>query len=167
MTTLIYGRYDATFSTQVESLPAKALEYLLQYGWAQSLQDSIAGAEKTKRLELMETDQFKVMLEANREQFLADEVQLHILAKLEARMKSIMDGTIGARVGQPRDPITSLAREQIKGALAKAGKKIDTKTEAGKAQFESLVAAHVAKNGDKLRAELARRAEAPVEIDLD
>ena len=104
MTTLIYGRYDVTFSTQVESLPAKALEYLLQYGWAQSLQDSIAGAEKTKRLELMETDQFKVMLEANREQFLADEVQLHILAKLEARMKSIMDGTIGARVGQPRLP---------------------------------------------------------------
>ncbi len=164
---LLYQRNDNSFEATVESLPPKAIEYLLQYGWAQSLQDSIAGADKAKRAELMETDQYKE-LDAKGDdsaaQFLEDECALHVLAKLEARQKAIVEGTIGVKVGQPRDPITTLAREQIREALAKAGKKIDVKTKAGKAQFDKLVASHVEKNGDKLRAELARSAEADIEI---
>lgn len=49
MTTLTYGRHGQTYSTKVEDLPAEAIAYLLQYGWAQSLQDSVAGRAKKVR----------------------------------------------------------------------------------------------------------------------
>lgn len=164
---LTYSRGETPFAVDPATLDDKAKAYLLQYGWAQSLQDSIAGAAKAKETELRATDQFKAMPEGEQAQFLADEIELHILGKLDARMKAIIDGTIGARVAQPRDEVTVLAREQIRAALAKAGKKIDVKTEAGKAQFDKLVSDHITKSGDKLRAEIARRKEASVEVEIE
>jgi hypothetical protein len=164
---LIYKKDDTVFSVEAESLPAVSVAYLMQYGWAQSLQDSIAGAAKAKRSDLEATDAYKNGEMDDDE--LADEIDLFVLGKLEARAKAIREGTVGARVSEPRDPVTKLAREQVLAALKAKGKKVDLKTDDGKAIFEKLVAQHVEKSGDAIRAEVARRkaAEAPVEIDLD
>lgn len=172
MTTLTYKRGETPFEVIVENLDAKAIAYLLQYGWAQSLQDSIAGAAKAKEAELRETDQFKALPEAEQAGFIADEVELHVLTKLEARMKAIIEGTIQQRgSGEPRDPLAAIAREQINAALKKAGKKVDTKTDTGKELMARLVAQHIEKNRTALQAEADRRKAAiaaveGVEIDL-
>lgn len=154
-----YERNGQAFTLDTASLPQASLDYLLQYGFAQSLQDCIAGLAKAKRAELEETDDFK----AGRlsPEAVQDEVDLAVLAKLEERHKAIAEGTVGARVGQPRDEVTSLAREQVKAALAKKGVKVD------KDKLAELVAAHVEKSRDKLVAEIARRKAEAVEVEVE
>ena len=159
MTELSYEREGTKFVATVEQLPAASIAYLLQYGWAQSLQDTIAGLAKAKAQELHETDDYKSgkLTDGN----VADEVSLAILAQLEKRQAAILAGTIGVRVGTVRDPLAGLAREQVKTALAKKGIKVE------KEKLAELVASHIAKNGEALRAELARRAADAVEVELD
>lgn len=160
-----YEREGQTFETVVENLPPKAVEYLLQYGWAQSLQDSIAGLAKAKRADLEETDDFKNGL-LSEDDILA-EIKAATLAKLSERAKAIVEGTIGAKVGTGKvDDITKLAREQVSAALKAKGMKLDMKTDEGKAKFAELVENHKTKNGDKLRAEIERRKGAEVEIEI-
>lgn len=160
MTKVTYERNGQTFGLEVESLPAPAIAYLLQYGFAQSLQDSIAGLAKKKTEELEATDDFKAgRMSADG---VRDEVDLAILTQLEKRQAAILAGTIGIREpGVAKDPLSSLAREQVRAALAKKGLKVE------KEKLAELVSAHVEKNRDALKAELTRRAESAVEIDID
>jgi hypothetical protein len=158
MTKVSYERNGTTFAVEVESLPPASIAYLLQYGFAQSLQDSIAGLAKAKRLELEETDSFKNGLLSA--ESISDECDLAVLTKLQDRTDAIMAGTVGARVGTPRDEVTTLAREQVKAALAK--KKLTVTKE----KLAELVASHVERNRPAIEAELKRRRESTVEVDI-
>lgn len=160
MSQVTFTKDETSFALEVESLPATAIAYLLQYGFSQSMQDCIAGLAKAKKAELEETDDFKSgKLTPDG---VADEVTLAIMAQLEKRMTAIREGTIGIRApGVAKDPLSSLAREQVRAALAKKGVKVE------KDKLAELVAAHVEKNRAKLEAELARRAEEAVEVEID
>jgi len=147
-----YTRDGTTFAVDVEKLPPKSLEYLLQYGFAQSLQDSIAGRAKAVRAECVEKGG---MTEAE----IVAAVEADIAGQLGKRQDAIAAGTVGTP--SPRDPVATLAREQVKAALAKAGKKVDAD------KLAELVAGHVEKNRTALVAELNRRKEELPEVDLD
>lgn len=147
------------FQVDVEQLPAASVAYLIQYGFAQSMQDCIAGLAKAKRADLEATDDFKAgkLTPEN----IADEISLAILTQLEKRHKAIVEGTIGIRASAPRDELSSLAREQVRAALAKKGVKVE------KEKLAELVAAHIEKNRDKLVAELERRKASQFDVELE
>lgn len=145
MATLSYGRNGKTYSAEVETMKPETIAYLLQYGWAQSLQDSIAGLAK------------KVEAENG-------DVEQAIDGQLNKRLDAILSGTISSRgTGEARDPLKAIANGMIRKALALKGAKVD------KDKFAALVNQLLETNRPKVEAELARqKAEAQdVELDLD
>ncbi|HUP81175.1 MAG TPA: hypothetical protein VM260_21675, partial [Pirellula sp.] len=115
MTTVSYVRNGKTYSADVESMKPETIAYLLQYGWAQSLQDSIAGLAKKVAEENGDVDQA-------------------IDGQLMKRSDAILSGSIAVRsVGESRDPLRSIANGMVRKALALKGAKVD------KEKFAALV----------------------------
>lgn len=163
-----YG-HDVSVQTEesgvivVEGVSQKTLEYLLQYGWAQSLQDSIAGREKKVR------DEYAAKI-ANGETFEADEIDAAVAAEIDGllmkRADGILSGTLRERgVGEQRDPLRSVATEMVKAALKAMGKKV---TKEKMAELVNGMLSDDTKRA-KVQAELdRRRAEAAgFDIELD
>lgn len=137
------------FKAKVSEIDAKGIAYLLQYGLAQSLQDSVAGYAKKLRDEVTDKGE-----RVYTDEQVADEVTL----RMTERFDDILAGEVGARIGGgPRlsgiDKIMrDVAREEIKAAVVKAGmKNPDTK------KMAELIESHIAKNGDRLRVEAQAR----------
>lgn len=142
---LTYTRNGKVYETDANALKPETIAYLLQYGWAQSLQDSIAGLAK------------KVDAENG------DVIQA-IDGALMKRSDAILSGTISSRgTGESRDPLRTVANGMIRKALALKGAKVD------KEKFAELVGNLLATKREKVQAEYERqKAEsADVELDLD
>lgn len=158
---LKYSRNGNDYAVDSATLPEKAIEYLLQYGWAQSLQDSIAGREKKVRDELA----------AEQPDMAPDEVRQAVLDDLHGtmgkRMDAIVAGTIGVRVASERDELTSIARDMVRKQLVQKGFKLNMKDEADKAKFDGFVKTMLTAKRDLVVAEYNRRNESVADIDLD
>lgn len=162
MTTLQYSRNGKTYTAEVENLPAKSIEYLLQYGFAQSLQDCIAGREKKVREEI------NARVVEGVEQLEPDEITSQVHSDIEGmlgkRLDAIVAGTVGTRsIGESRDTLTTVARDMARKALAKKNMKAD------KDRFAAIVQ-DLLNDPDKrakVQAEFDRRKALDVEVDLD
>lgn len=158
---LTYTRAGTEYAIDETALSGESLKYLLQYGFSQSLQDSIAGLAKAKAEELRETDDYKngVMTDED----VDAEVALAIETKLKERRQAILDGTIGQKaISTPRDPLMGIAREQVRAAVKAKGAKVT------KEKLEELAKAHLEKNREAIAAEHKRRVEAnTVEVEIE
>jgi hypothetical protein len=149
-------------SLVVNGLKIETVKYLLQYGWAQSLQDSIAGREKKVR------DEFAAKVSAGEiNEPAADEVNSAVAEDIEGqlgkRMDAILAGTVSTRsVGEPKDQLRAVANDMVRKALAAAKKK------ATKEQVKSLVDEILADGvrRAKVQAEFDRRKAETIEVDL-
>jgi hypothetical protein len=158
---LTYTRNNVEYSAEVESLPAKSVEYLLQYGWSQSLQDAIAGDAKRIR--------DKLIAEANEagnpaptDDEIAAAVKAGVDEALNDRRAAIMDGTVGDRVGAQRDPFgtmcKTIALQMLREAMKAANAKMpDVKTDTGKAKLAEMVEAVISRNKEAVEKEAKRR----------
>mgnify|MGYP003408133430 CR=1 FL=1 len=129
--------FDVTYKGHAIAAAAmndKAMAYLLQYGFAQSLQDCVAGLAKEMREkgDLPETS------------------EKAIESAMAERSAAILAGTVGHRVGGPRlsgldKTVRDIAVEHIRAALAT--KKLSApKGEA----WQALVAAYTKKHSETL-----------------
>jgi len=125
MTTLSYKRHGVDFAANVESMSAETIAYLLQYGWSQSLQDSVAGRAKAVREEVTGKD--PLLSEAG----ILEAIRQDEVGTMQKRMDAILANTIGARVGMARDPleveVRRLGRIELSAAAKKAQKKLPKK----------------------------------------
>jgi hypothetical protein len=186
MTTLSYARNGQTYEAVVENLPPKAIEYLLQYGWAQSLQDSIAGREKKVKEEYIDQMRAKAVEElGEKPATMSDEEYARLIddsvldymndgtmremqaqdlhGQLSKRMDAIIAGTIGTRaVGEPRDPLKAVAADMIRAKAKATGVKFTKEELADKV---AKVLANDAQRA-KVQAEYERRKASDVDVDI-
>ena len=142
MTTITYK----TFSLETESLNSSALAYLIEYGFKQSLQDSVAGVKKAA-LEEGQTE--------------ADAEAL-VLSTMQVRFDAIIAGEVATRSQGPRlvgvdKFIADYAEVVLKAQCAK--KKISWPTGKGSAETikgwrEALLTSPM---GDKVKKEGERQ----------
>lgn len=141
---------EAEGVVSIAGLKPETIKYLLQYGWAQSLQDSIAGREKKVRDEIAAQNATGLAVLAE------DEIEAQVAADIEGalgkRMDGILAGTVSSRaVGEPKDQLRAVANDMVRKALAAAKKK------ATKEQVKELV--------DQILADPARREKVQAEFD--
>lgn len=138
-------------------ISAKGLAYLLQYGFTQSMQDSVAGLAKDVR--------------ENPTDYEGKTPEEVVAEMLDTRQAAILAGTIGTRVGAARlsgiDKIMrDVAKERIKAACVAKGVAMP-KGEA----LAALVDKYLAKYDDSVREEADRRMStiksAGDDVDLD
>ena len=155
-----YGKHSIDTSDVAEA----GVEYLLQYGFAQSLQDSLAG----KRAKLAADG------------LADDEIEAELDNILTARVAKIQAGTIGATMpSASRDPLggemAKVAVAELTASLAKQNVKMPTGKKtvlvAGENMTRAtLVARYMAKHDARLRTVAAERitqiTEAVAEIDI-
>ena len=159
---LAYTRNGKEYSVESVDLTETAIGYLLQYGWAQSLQDSIAGREKKVRDEIAAQ-----VAEGEISEMADDEINESVAAEIDGtllkRSDAIINGTIRERgVGETRDPLRSVANDMLRKALAKAGKKVP------KEKFAELVSELLADETKraKVQAELERRNASELDVEI-
>lgn len=118
--TLTHGDHITLGVSELLSRPL-AVAYLLQYGFTQSLQDSVAGLGKAVREEKGEDGEPKYTTDAE----IAAEVLARTNAKQTARLASILDGSIGtrgngggARVSPIEKTMSAIALEEYRAAVA-------------------------------------------------
>jgi hypothetical protein len=149
-----------------------SVPYLLQYGFSQSMQDSIAGAAKVVATDLAEQAK-KAGKPMPTDAEITAATEEHVAGLLGKRWDSLVSGDIGTRVPTQRDPVLALAREEIWNILrrpenaekAKAIRALDK--EARNAKITKLAEDYKAKYNDKLVAEVARRKQNDTgEIDI-
>lgn len=131
-----------------DKITPAGIAYLLQYGWAKSLQDSAAGRKKAM---LAGDDETPPMTE--------EEAEAALVEIMTKRADAIVAGEVGQRAGGPRltkldRVMRNVAAEIIKTAAAKKGKKLPK----GDA-WQMLVSAYIEKNLDSVKAEAERRME--------
>lgn len=160
--TLTYGDYKVA----VSELPAKAIAYLLQNGFSQSMTDAAAFTKKQKQ------DEHGVDLPE-------DEISAMAKEARDARFAKIVAGEVGVRVGGgPRGNsfdtlVRAVAIESMRIKLAKykltlpTGKNADGSPKTidikglGPMTRDALIAREIEKNGDAVRAEATRRQNLP------
>jgi len=170
---LKFEKMGSTFSVpDVDKLPAESIAYLLNYGYQQSMQDCIAGAAKAVAVELADTAK-KANKPLPSDAELAQATRDTVLGLLGKRHDAIVAGEVGIRQIGQRDPVLSLAREEIWTALRKPENADKAKAiramekEARNAKITELATAHKAKHQARLEAEVKRRAEAGGEIEVE
>ena len=152
---LKYERNGLVYEYEPNDLPPAAIAYLLQYGWAQSLQDCIAGREKRVREELLEENPDMAPDEV------AAAVKEDIHGTMMKRMDAITAGTIGNR--EPReqkDSLESIARDMVRKAYKAKGVK------ATKEMIAQKAAELLEKKRDAVQAEKDRRDAAGVDVEI-
>lgn len=164
--TLVYGDW----SVKVADLPAKAIAYLLQNGFSQSMTDAAALTKAQKQ------DEHGNDLDD-------DTIAAKVKSLRDARFARIVAGEVGVRAGGPKATgidalIRTIAVERLRVQLAKyklvlpSGKDKDGNAKTIKIgnemlDRETIISRYVAKNGDELRAEAdRRRAEAVDEAEM-
>lgn len=185
MTTLVYERDGQRYEATVEQLPPVAIAYLLQYGWAQSLQDSIAGRAKAVLQEIADSERARVIeaklfseespdiadhitefMQENRAD-IAAQVRADIEGQLNKRADAIKAGTVGTRVGVQRgSPFDNMCKKVATEMLLAALKAKNTKRPKPEA-FDALLVQVLEKHKSKIEAEATRRIDAANTIGLD
>lgn len=160
MTKVTYTHATAgELSLETSTLPESAISYLLQYGFSQSLQDSIAGRAKAVREELLKADPATSpgVIDAA----IADDIQGALLKRLDA----IEKGEVATRgSGTPRDPASGIVRELLVAYAKSKGMKLP---KADSDEYAALATKMRAAKAEYITAELARRASAVEELDID
>lgn len=165
MTTLSYERNGKTYTAEVETLPAPAIAYLLQYGFAQSLQDSIAGRAKAVEQELRNPDPKPANWVLLPDDQIANAVASDIEGTLNKRLDAIIAGSVATRgPGVARDPSSGIVRELLVAWAKEKGKKLP---KADSDDYKALATKMREIKADFIKAELARREELALEIDID
>lgn len=165
MTKLSYERNGKVYAIESDAVQG-GLDYLLQYGFSQSLQDSIAGRAKAVRDELITRP------EGNDGSWVAPtepEIEAAISADidgmLQKRMNAILAGTVAVRgSAAPKDPTSGIVRELLVAWAKAKGKKLP---KADSDDYTTLAAKMREIKADHIKAELARRAEAAADIEID
>jgi hypothetical protein len=152
------------FSIDTEAVAPAGIEYLLQYGFAQSMQDCIAGRAKAVREELAEK-----MKQPDAIQLTDAEIETAVEADLNGalgkRMDAILAGTVAVRqAAEAKDPASGIVRELLVAWAKSKGGKLP---KADSDEYKALAAKMRAAKADHIAAELARRAEAVADIDID
>lgn len=157
---LTYERNGKTYSVDPSILPAASIAYLLQYGWAQSLQDSIAGRAKKVR------EEYEVKGE-----FDAEEISLAIDEDLDGQLSkradSIIAGTMGQRESVSRDPFGTMCKRIAAEMLAKALKASKTVVKRDTDQWAKLLDQVSEKYRDTIAAEAKRRLDSTATIEIE
>lgn len=128
-----------------KTIPGRSVEYLLTFA-LQSLQDAYAGADN------------------------ADEAK----ARFDKKLAAIIDGTIGVRgnggggVSELTKVCRSVAREMLRAAFAKAGKKYGDFTSLPAAEQNEKLDAIIEKHREHVEAEAKKRIAAKAKVaDID
>lgn len=127
-----------------KTIPGRSVEYLLTFA-LQSLQDAYAGADN------------------------ADEAK----ARFDKKLAAIVDGTIGVRSGgggvsELTKVCRSVAREMLRAAFAKAGKKYGDFTALSVAEQNEKLDAIIEKHREHVEAEAKKRIAAKAKVaDID
>jgi hypothetical protein len=137
------------------AIAESSVPYLLQYGYDQSMQDSIAGRAKRLRDKTHE-DAVKAGTTVDLDQLDRD-VEADIQGALGKRHDAIVSGTVGTRVGRTADPLAPVAREIIGAQLAAKGLKVGNGKDVTPQNFSEMVS--------EFLADPARRAKAQKESD--
>lgn len=165
---LTYSRNGKTYETDSDKLSPQSAQYLLQYGWAQSLQDSIAGLEKRIEAECLaaykkanaEVDPNGELFSDNHEQTKAT-IAAGLEGALLKRSDGILSGTITTRSArEERDPLRSIAIDMVRRAVAKKGIKID------KDKLAELVNKLLETDRSKVENEMQRRKELEIDVEI-
>lgn len=129
-TTVTYGG----FTHDVAAFSVRSAVYLMQYGWAKSLQDSVAGRKKELSEEVKLAEDGKTpLLGEDGKPILAhtpDEVAAILKTEMGERAAAIIAGTVGTHgPGKPKATsregmILKVTREWLSAAASKAGKKL-------------------------------------------
>lgn len=165
MTKLSYERNGKVYETESSTLPETAIAYLLQYGFSQSLQDSIAGRAKAVEQELLNPDPKPEGWTAPDKATIDTAVQQDLDGTLSKRLDAIIAGSVATRgPGVARDPSAGIVRELLVAwAKAKGGKLPKADSDEYKALADKMRAA----KAEFIAAELARRATVADEIDIE
>lgn len=159
---LTYERNGRVYSADPNKLPAESIAYLLQYGWAQSLQDSIAGREKKVR------DEYKAKSDAGED---PGSVEIGVAQDLDAalskRMDAILAGTMGQRDSTPRDPFGAMCKRIASEMLSKALKASKTTVKRDSDKWAELLAQVSEKYASQISAEAKRRLESTESIEIE
>jgi hypothetical protein len=137
------------------NIAQSSVAYLLQYGYDQSMQDSIAGRAKRLRDKTHE-DAVKAGTTVDVDQLDRD-VEADIQGALGKRHDAIVSGTVGTRVGRTADPLAPVARDIVSIQLASKGLKVGKGRDVTPQNFAEMVA--------ELLADPVRRAKAQKESD--
>ena len=160
---LTYSRRGKTYEADTDKMPRVTVDYLLLYGFRQSLQDAAAGVEKAVRLEY--TD-----LKVSHDE-LAAAIEQALDGMILKRLDAIKNGTVGQRHGQPRlselkSTIRIVALKMLKAGFK--GANLPWPKDAEK--VEQLVRKIITKHGDQIMQEaqeIIDRAKALPIINLD
>lgn len=153
-TVLKFGTHEA----MLQDISPKGLLYLVQYGFKQSMQDSIAGYEKKLADEKNEDGTAK---------YTKDEITQAVIDRQSARFDDILAGEVGTRTGAPRlsgieKIMRDVARETIKAAAVAKGMKVPTGE-----TMTKFAEQYVAKHEAKVRAEAQRRLDSQSAVKAD
>lgn len=157
---LTYERNGRTYACDPNKLPAESIAYLLQYGWAQSLQDSIAGrAKKVKDECEADTEHPDRDAEA--------EIDADLDGTLSKRADAIMSGTMGQRESVSRDPFETMCNRVATEMLVKALRASKTTVKRDSDKWKELHKQVRDKYADSIETEAARRLESTDSIEIE
>lgn len=166
MTKLSYERGGKTYEAESTALPETAIAYLLQYGFSQSLQDSIAGRAKAVAEEMLppvmdRKPDFVVPTQAQIDAAVAADID----GQLGKRLDAIVAGTVATRgPGAAKDPTSGIVRELLVAWAKGKDKKLP---KADSDEYKALAAKMREAKADWIKAELERRATVADEIDIE
>lgn len=146
------------FKVPVSDIDPAGLRYLLQYGFAKSLQDCVAGQKKVLTDELTPDGQ-RVHSDT--------EVAVALHDKMQDRVTMICSGSVGTGVRGPR--VTGVAKVMKDIAARKLTLVFASRGEPkpkGEA-WNDLIAKYLAKYGDKVKAEAEQEIAEAGKIDID
>ena len=151
-TEMEYGPFKDTFA----DAPLHSAKYLMQYGYAKSLQDSVAGMRKEMEAEKNEDGSAK---------HTEEQIVAALTATMQKRRDAIWNGTIGLRgpaapkLSTRDSTIDKVAKEFLRNAAANKKKKLPKVGEG----YAELLAGFLEKNRAAIEAEADRRIASDVD----
>lgn len=154
--TLKYGRW----SVDANTLPPKAIAYLLSNGFNQSMTDAAAATKEEKAKALRgagHEDDARKVEGTERKPTLSDEGATHLASVIDAwreeRFQDILRGEVGTRVGGARiDPLTRAMREVAEARVRVIAEKRKVAMPIGKT-LSAAIETLIARDGDAIRTE--------------
>jgi hypothetical protein len=146
------------------AIAESSVPYLLQYGYDQSMQDSIAGRAKRLRDKTHE-DAVKAGTTVDVDQLDRD-VEADIQGALGKRHDAIVAGTVGTRLGRPTDPLHAIAKDIVWAHLTAKGHKIGKSGDVTVANALELVSDFLANPANRAKAEKEAKRRAAALADL-
>lgn len=150
----------AGLSITITDIPAAGIAYLLQYGFAKSLQDSVAGMKKALSEEKGEDGESK---------YTGEEIEAALAAAMQERVTRILEGTIGTRTaGVPKATpfearVTKVAKAMLKAAAANAKKVLP---KADSEEYAALLSGFTTKHRERIEEEAKRQMEVATDFEL-